>query len=228
MPYQGIYAIVNFVHGGVYIGSSIDVFRRYDGHISDLKKGIHVNTKLQRAWNKYGEDNFVLALIEEVPDRSKLFEIEQIWIDIGGYYNMARIAGPPPNQLGKPSPRKGIPLDEIRPGWCEALKAAFTEERKKELSNLRKAHPEWHANWTESSKDPDVRERAKIAANEAKRTESYRKKISEFSKAHPEYIKKANKASADARRGKPMAEERKQNISKGLRKFYQNKKDELR
>lgn len=101
MPYQGIYAIVNLVHGGVYIGSSVQVYKRYDDHVTELKKGVHCNKKLQAAWNKYGEDNFVLGLIEEVPDKEKLLEIEQYWIDRGGYYNIAKIAGAPPNQSGQ-------------------------------------------------------------------------------------------------------------------------------
>jgi hypothetical protein len=36
---------------------------------------------LQNAWNKYGEDNFYFSVLELVPDKDKLIEREQYWID---------------------------------------------------------------------------------------------------------------------------------------------------
>lgn len=55
---SGIYAIVNTINGKVYIGSSKSVEGRCNGHFRDLRNHKHYNVKLQRAWNKYGEQSF--------------------------------------------------------------------------------------------------------------------------------------------------------------------------
>lgn len=217
MSYQGIYAIINLVHGGAYIGSSTNVFQRYDGHISDLKRGNHCNGHLQKAWNEYGEDNFELGLMEEIFRVEDLLEAEQYYINLYGHYNIALVAGRPPT-------RKGIPLEEIKPGWCDSLKATFTEERRKNLSELRKANPQWHAKLIAASKDPEVKARAIAASQEACKADSYKKKISEFSKAHPEYIAKATKAAALANKGRKRSEETSAKIGEANKSAHEQKK----
>lgn len=209
---QGIYAIINSTHGGAYFGSSNDIESRWKGHIWDLNKSVHHNRGLQSAWHKYGSDCFYFDIVEIVEREEDLLEREQRWIEIG-YYNIAPIAGKIPS-------RKGIPLDDVKPGWTDALKATFTEERRKNLSELRKANPEWHANWVKVTNDPEVRARAIAASNEAKKSDSFKKKISEFSKAHPEYVAKATTAAAIANKGKHHSEERKRNISAGLLAYH--------
>ena len=75
-----IYKITNIVDGKVYIGQTVvDYERRIGVHFSKLKKGSHNNLHLQRAFIKYGEENFLPALvttcsIEEIDD------IEKYWI----------------------------------------------------------------------------------------------------------------------------------------------------
>jgi group I intron endonuclease len=84
----GIYKITNLVNSKVYIGSSaISIKRRWDKHTSALKKGNHHSVKLQRAWNKYGKENFVLEILEEcIPE--KCIAKEQHWLDL---YQSAKI-----------------------------------------------------------------------------------------------------------------------------------------
>lgn len=61
----GIYKIESINNNKPYIGSSNNIERRWNEHIRQLNKGEHHSIKLQRAWNKYGEDNFVFTIIEE-------------------------------------------------------------------------------------------------------------------------------------------------------------------
>lgn len=60
----GIYCIENIINNKKYIGLSGDIKRRWLEHKSELRRGVHVNTCLQRAWSKYGEDNFKFYIIE--------------------------------------------------------------------------------------------------------------------------------------------------------------------
>lgn len=60
-----VYAIRNKTTGKVYIGSTITSFnKRWSYHIYRLNKNKHINIFLQRAWNKYGKDNFIFEIIE--------------------------------------------------------------------------------------------------------------------------------------------------------------------
>lgn len=77
----GIYKIFNKVNDKLYIGSSINIVGRWKKHIYDLNNGIHHNIHLQRAWNKYGEDNFGFKIIELVDGEDNLVEKEQYWIE---------------------------------------------------------------------------------------------------------------------------------------------------
>ena len=69
----GIYCIENVVNNKKYIGQSIDIDSRWAGHRRELNKQEHNNSYLQRAWNKYGADNFKfyvvkICAIEELDD----------------------------------------------------------------------------------------------------------------------------------------------------------------
>ena len=48
----GIYIIVNTALNKVYIGQSIDVFRRINQHYQELQKGTHHNKDMQKDYNK--------------------------------------------------------------------------------------------------------------------------------------------------------------------------------
>lgn len=77
----GIYSIVNLLNNKMYIGSSIDLYKRKKGHLNSLRKNKHHAISLQRAFNKYGENNFDFFLIENVSNRSDLMKEEQKWMD---------------------------------------------------------------------------------------------------------------------------------------------------
>ncbi len=60
---SGIYKVQNKLNGKMYIGGSVNVDKRLRGHKSDLIKRKHHSLILQRAWDKYGEENFVFEKI---------------------------------------------------------------------------------------------------------------------------------------------------------------------
>lgn len=94
---SGVYQIRNVVSGGVYIGSSQDIPRRWRKHREALRRGAHGNSRLQRAWDKYGENAFVFEVLLACPPNNLLTQ-EQMYIDsgmCGQCYNLAPIAGAP-------------------------------------------------------------------------------------------------------------------------------------
>lgn len=78
---QGIYKITNKANSKFYIGSSKNIENRWKEHIRVLNRKVHHSKKLQRAWDKYGEENFIFEVIEEVEDLNNLFKYEQKWFD---------------------------------------------------------------------------------------------------------------------------------------------------
>lgn len=76
----GIYRIRNLITNKVYVGQTTENFqRRYWLHRWQLRKNKHDNNHLQRAWNKYGEENFIFEVIEVV-NKEEIDEKERYWI----------------------------------------------------------------------------------------------------------------------------------------------------
>jgi group I intron endonuclease len=81
---SGIYYIVNLLDGRFYIGSSKDILTpnkgRWYHHRNMLRKNKHTNNRLQRAWNRDSENNF-LFVIAETCGESDLKTTEQKHLD---------------------------------------------------------------------------------------------------------------------------------------------------
>jgi group I intron endonuclease len=65
---SGVYKILNLVNQKCYIGSSFDTSERWKDRLSGLRKSIHINRYLQRAFNTHGENNFKFEVIEYCPN----------------------------------------------------------------------------------------------------------------------------------------------------------------
>lgn len=80
---SGVYEIRNLLNGDIYIGSSVDIYKRIYGHVNLLNKDKHHNKHLQSAWSKYGGDSFLFNVIEECEgEREILLAREQYYIDV--------------------------------------------------------------------------------------------------------------------------------------------------
>ena len=98
MKLSGIYKIQSKINSErIYIGSSVELQRRFRLHIWDLKRGKHKNIKLQRHFNKYGEDDLIFSIIAYC-NNNELLLFEQFYIDAyNPYFNICLNAG---NTLG--------------------------------------------------------------------------------------------------------------------------------
>lgn len=66
---SGVYSIKNLVNNKIYIGSSTNIKHRFANHKAQLRNNRHYNIHLQRAFNKYKEENFEFKIEKEVsPD----------------------------------------------------------------------------------------------------------------------------------------------------------------
>ena len=94
-----IYKIRNWLTGQSYVGSAVKVSDRWAVHRSRLHRGDHHSIRLQRAWDRDGENDFEFLIIETVQARNKkslkmrLQKREQHWINklnaFGCGYNMS-------------------------------------------------------------------------------------------------------------------------------------------
>lgn len=76
----GIYQITSSVDNKIYIGSSIDIERRWKRHLSQLINNTHSNILLQRIYDKYGEKNLKFSILLQC-ERDILKQIEQQFLD---------------------------------------------------------------------------------------------------------------------------------------------------
>lgn len=78
---SGIYYIRSKINNTMYIGSAQNLSTRKKQHFTSLKRGTHHNKHLQNHYNKYGEFDLHFQILEFIPDKTKLIEQEQFYID---------------------------------------------------------------------------------------------------------------------------------------------------
>lgn len=82
MPYKdkitGIYEI-STPNGSRYVGSSVNIYSRWSGHRTDLRRNKHHSTRLQAAFDKHGDSLEFKILF--LCDRDDLNKFEQMFID---------------------------------------------------------------------------------------------------------------------------------------------------
>lgn len=90
---SGIYKIQsNIKPERNYIGSAINVHVRWLRHLNDLRNNRHHSSKLQRHYDKYGEEDLQFSIILRCP-QNKLIFFEQQQIDFySPYFNNRKIA----------------------------------------------------------------------------------------------------------------------------------------
>lgn len=92
----GVYSIKNSVNSHEYIGSSSEhIPKRWRLHRQMLEENRHHSAILQRAWNKYGAENFTFEILEECCKDNCIVR-EQHYLDTRNpIYNICKVAGSP-------------------------------------------------------------------------------------------------------------------------------------
>ena len=75
-----VYKITCTVNSKVYIGSSVNVYKRWHNHRYELNNNKHHSPYLQNAWNKYGKENFIFEIVEK-NNADVIIGREQVWMD---------------------------------------------------------------------------------------------------------------------------------------------------
>lgn len=219
---SGIYEIINIKNGHRYIGSAMDIERRWRHHKKALYDNKHHSVYLQNAWNKYGKDCFIFNVIENC-FFFILIQREQHYIDeLNPEYNILKNAG---SRLGT----KHKPESISKMSFAHK-KYRATEETKTKMSIKRKG-----VNHTEEHKknigialkgrffSEETRKKISEAMKGKKASEETRKKLSEKRIGKTPSIETRKKLS-EWQIGKKLSEEHKNKLSMAKKEFYAKKR----
>lgn len=135
MLQSGIYKIVNQASGKCYVGSAVNIKRRWSEHKAYLRGKYHHSQHLQRAWDLHGEDAFCFEVIEFV-ETLKLIEREQHWIDVLHAYGKSGY---------NVSPKAGSSLGIKR-----------SDETRQRISQAKKGFVPWNAGQKTGPQPPEL------------------------------------------------------------------------
>ena len=211
----GIYQIINKINGKRYIGSSVDIKKRWTQHRCDLKGKRHSNRHLQRSWNKYGKSNFKFEIVC-ICSKGNLVDYEQLFIDkLNPEYNISDRAYRGNGLSGKNHPRYGVHL---------------SNETKRKISRSSKGRKSWNEGKKMSAEFCETNRISHIGIYPSKET---RRKLSKarsgrnhhmYGKHHSEETKKkiseANKGKPSPNKGKTLSKETRRKISISRKGIY--------
>lgn len=181
---SGVYKIVHSPSGKVYVGSAVNIDRRWREHKYQLENGRHRNQKLQRAWAKHGAKEFSFQVIEFC-EKENLLAVEQGHMDmldsVTNGYNIVPTAG---SNLGFKHSAETI--------------AKISE------ANTGKEHPE---EVKARMRGRIVSEETRLALSESHTgntpSDATRAKMSESRKRRPPHSQKTRDAISKSKTGKP-------------------------
>jgi len=171
---SGIYVIKNMINDKIYIGKSIDVYKRIQKHILSLNKELkkHVNFNIQKDWLEYGKENFQYKIVERtLLDEQELYDRELYWIQHAMKTNRCY-------NLRIDSDSKCIVSDETRQRCSEAQIIRFSDPKERDKMSI--ASKLASSKMTEEGK---ANMKMNVADNESKRNIlQYDKKTNKFIK----------------------------------------------
>ncbi|GAB3883429.1 GIY-YIG nuclease family protein [Spirosoma agri] len=85
LHFPGIYKFTNKTNGMVYVGQAGDIYKRLCGH-----RRLRSTTRFGNALKKYGLDEFIFEVLEQVDDLTRLNEREQFWMDFYQCYDKSK------------------------------------------------------------------------------------------------------------------------------------------
>jgi len=148
---SGIYKIQSICKPDrFYIGSSVNIGKRWGNHISYLRKGIHHSPKLQNHFNKHGESDLQISILLGC-DRDLLLETEQYFLDFyRPYFNIYKTTrqysteaqSESSNQKRSKSMMGKRHTEEAKKRMSESMKGIpKSEEHRRKLSEYFKGRP---------------------------------------------------------------------------------------
>jgi group I intron endonuclease len=171
----GIYCFENKITSSLYVGQSTNLERRIKQHIRDLKANRDYSSILQRAWIKYGEENFEIKILdictEDKLDEKEIYYIKKMnSLSSSNGYNISSGGGV---MRGINSPNYGRKSSEETKEKRKIKRKDYkpSEETKKRTSNSLMRHIV-----TQETKDKISKSLKGKKANPL--TEEHKKKIS--------------------------------------------------
>jgi hypothetical protein len=224
---SGIYVIKNIANNKVYVGSAVNIDKRWQIHKYDLAKGKHHSCLLQRAWDKYGEENFKFEIIEEVKNPEHLLSYEQVYLDYyKSYendrgYNICKVSGSP----------YGIKHTEETKRKMSEAKRKQSEETKKKISeahNGKKLSEETKQKLREVNTGKKLSEETKRKIGEASKnmSEETKRKISEICSGKKRSEETRRKMS-ESKTGKKLSEEHRKKLSEARKNMSEETKRKI-
>lgn len=207
MNYSGVYKIENKITGDYYIGSSIDIAKRWYAHKWELRNNKHNNPHLQNSWNKYKKKNFqFIILVITEPEEAMILEdkILQKW-DCS--YNIA-----PRVQNYEVSEETRQKLSEAAMGNQNTLGHRHTEETKLKMSESHKGMS--FARSEERNRKISEAMKGRTFTKEAK------KKLSNALKGRT-FSEESKRKMSESHKGKKFSEEHKRKIGESVKRRYQ-------
>lgn len=201
---SGIYQIKNLVNGKVYIGSAIDIKKRWALHEFQLKNNIHHSKYLQNSWNKHGEEFFVFEVIELIRNEEELLSREQYWMDFSQCY----VSDNGYNVISKAGSHLGVKRSEeskLKMSIAQKNKV-MPESAKKKLSEINKG----------KTLSEETKNKISEKLTGKKHSEETKKKMSE-AKTGIVYSDERNAKLSVSLTGKKRPQEVKDKISKSTR-----------
>jgi group I intron endonuclease len=212
-----VYKIRNVVNQHYYIGSTVDSRKRFWGHRKALRSGTHDCVRLQRAWNKYGEDCFKFEIVEQLDSREDLFPAEQKWLDehygTEHCYNVAAHADAPMRDAS-PELRARIAASVSRYAAVHGSPRTghvHTDETKERIRQAKLANPQ--TPWLGKERSDEVK--AKISAAQKGKPKAPGRKVSEeglakikanieAGRSHRHWLGKQHTEDAKAKMSRPV------------------------
>lgn len=167
---SGVYKISCASNNKFYIGSSKDLYKRWQSHLYNLRGNKHINAHLQRSFNKYGEESFTFEILE-ICDVDCILLREQFYIDdlnackLG--FNIAKKSLGGDNLTYNPN-RNEI-ISRIKSKVVENIKSMTSDERKEKWSKPGIKNPNYGNKWTNEMKSKaSDKNKGKVPVNKGK------------------------------------------------------------
>lgn len=204
----GIYKFTNNLNGKVYIGKSVNIYRRYSHHISCVNNNDkQIKQLIHKAIRKYGLSNFSFSIIEEC-NKELLDEREIYWIK---YYNSFN------NGYNMTEGGDGglIINEKTREKHRESIKRKWTDPKFREKVMSSKSEP-WNKGHHLSD---DIKE--KISKSKTGKSAAWNKGKT-LSDEHKVKLSVSHKGKTTWNKGRKLDKETKNRISNTLKDYFNN------